>query len=151
VVVAETRESWQVRCLRHADGVDRAVILSIFAHSYEDRRLLTLLYVVFGTIAVKAPFLCSAGKIDKRGRVCADVITRYEILWKMQPLYENEIIFRDALRRLANRLKLDGRDRVKLFELARKWIVCDYRLDPTLDPRDPDAKRLVDGNRRLAH
>ena len=34
-------------------------------------------------------------------------------------------------------------DHLAEADLIRRWIVCDFRLDPTMDPADPDAKRLV--------
>ena len=142
--------SWQVRALRVARGIDGAVILSVLAHAY-DEQLIPYLLAAIGSAAVRAPFICSAAKIDKRGRVCADVVTKDEEHWKMQPLYETEIAFRDAMRRLADRLRLDDDERTELFDLARKWVVADTRLDPTMARNDPDAKRLVEGVTNLAH
>jgi hypothetical protein len=49
---------------------------------------------------------------------------------------------RDAFRRLADRLKLNDADRIELFKCVQRWVVADRRLDPTFDPKDPDAKRL---------
>ena len=137
------RQSWQCRALLHAKGIDFAVVLSALAHSYDDA-MLRLLRVAFkGFYSIRTPFLGSAGKIDKAGRVCADVVTEYGQVFKQQPLYADEIAFRDAMRRLADRLKLTDADRSEMFDLIRRWIVCDFRLDPTMDPADPDAKRLV--------
>ena len=36
-----------------------------------------------------------------------------------------------------------GDDRIEMFTALRNWIVADFRLDPTMDPSDPDARRLV--------
>jgi len=137
------RQSWQCRALLHAKGIDFAVVLSALAHSYDDA-MLRLLRVAFkGFYSIRTPFLGSAGKIDKAGRVCADVVTEYGQVFKQQPLYADEIAFRDAMRRLADRLKLSDQDRVEMLAVAQRWVVCDFRLDPTMDPADPDAKRLV--------
>jgi hypothetical protein len=46
-------------------------------------------------------------------------------------------------RRLADRLKLSDADRIEMFKCVQRWVVADRRLDPSFDPRDPDAKRLV--------
>ena len=131
--------SWQVKVLRHADGVDAAVILSMLAHAYDVEGLLALL----PDFVLCPPFLGTCGKIDKRGRVCADIVFDDRPPMKQQPLYASEFALRDAMRRLADRLKLTDADRSEMFDLIRRWIVCDFRLDPTMDPADPDAKRLV--------
>ena len=137
------RQSWQCRALLHAKGIDFAVVLSALAHSYDDA-MLRLLRVAFkGFYSIRTPFLGSAGKIDKRGRVCADIVFDDRPPMKQQPLYASELALRDAMRRLADRLKLTDADRSEMFDLIRRWIVCDFRLDPTMDPADPDAKRLV--------
>jgi hypothetical protein len=49
---------------------------------------------------------------------------------------------RDAFRRLADHVKLNDPERIELFKYAQRWVVADRRLDPTLDPQDPDARRL---------
>jgi hypothetical protein len=30
-----------------------------------------------------------------------------------------------------------------MFAAVKRWVVADRRLDPNMDPQDPDAKRLV--------
>ena len=138
------RSSWQVRLLLAAKGVDNAVVLSMLAHTLEDHELLRVMHVAYpGFVSISAPFLGSAGKVDKRGRVCADVIFDDRRPMRMQPLYRSETEFRDCMRRLADRLKLSDAERIEMFNAAQRWIVCDFRLDPTMDPRDPDAKRLT--------
>jgi hypothetical protein len=136
------RQSWQSRVLLHAKGQDFNVVLSMLAHSYDDAMLRLLRITFRGFYSIRTPFLCSAGKIDKWGSVYADEVTEYgRVLKKL--LYPSETHFRDAMRRLADRLKLTDAERVEMLAVARRWVVCDYRLDPTMDPRDPDAKRLV--------
>ena len=137
------RQSWQCRALLQAKGLDFAVVLSMLAHSYDDAMIRLLRIAFKGFYSIKAPFLGTAGKVDKAGRVCADVVTDYGKVFKMQPLYVDEVHFRDAMRRLADRLRLEDDERSELFAVAQRWIVCDFRLDPNMDPRDPDAKRLV--------
>jgi hypothetical protein len=58
-------------------------------------------------------------------------------------IFRDETQMRDKLRRLADELKLNDDDREQLFIAARKWCACDRRLDPGMDPKDPDAKRLT--------
>ena len=142
--------TWQVRALRAAQGIEGAVLLSMLAHAYDDDQIIGIMLAAFGQSAIKAPFICSAAKIDKAGRVCVDVAFDTHIR-KLKPIFASEIIFRDHLRRLADRLKLADDERTELFALARKWVVCDYRLDPTMARNDPDAKRLTHGVTKLAH
>jgi len=48
-----------------------------------------------------------------------------------------------AFRVFADQLTCDDSGRIELFDALQRWVVCDYRIDPTMDPEDPDAKRLV--------
>lgn len=139
----QLREAWQGRVLAAAKGHTGAVVLSILAHNF-DGAILTLCQVVFpGFESIRAPFLCSAGRIDKAGRVIADVAEKDGRISKGQVMYLTDIAYRDAMRRLADRLKLSDRERLEFFTCVKRWLVADLRLDPTMDPADPDAKRLV--------
>jgi hypothetical protein len=141
----DLRDTWQARVLvatqRERLGI---VVLSVLAHNFDDA-LPVLLQAVFpGFYAISAPFLCSAGKIDKRGKIIADLVMRDN-----QPPRRNTIVFHSLadmqsdFRRLADRLKLDDKDRRQLFAAVKNWVVADQRLDPTMDPKDPDARRLT--------
>lgn len=139
----DLRASWQARVLASAGGHLGAVVLSVLAHSY-DEAMPTLLRVVFpGFTSIAAPFYCTAGKVDKAGRVVADVVTKSGEIVKDAKVYDSELQMRDEFRRLADRLKLNDADRTELFKCAQRWVVADRRLDPNFDPKDPDAKRLV--------
>jgi hypothetical protein len=134
--------TWQARALVAARGKTAAVLLSVLAHNY-DEQLLTLLKVAFpGFESISAPFLSSAGRVAKSGAIVADVVQRDGRIERQEVLYRNEIELRDDFRRLADALKLDDSDREQLFIAVKKWVVADHRLDPTMDPQDPDAKRL---------
>lgn len=138
----DLRATWQARTLEAARGRTAAVLLSVLAHNFDDQ-LLTLLQLVFpGFKSITAPFLCSAGKIERNGAVVADMVERAGTIKKKAVLYRSEIELRDDFRRLADQLKLDDDDRKALLGAVRRWVVCDFRLDPNLDPKDPDAKRL---------
>jgi hypothetical protein len=113
-------------------------------HSFDDAMPVLLACVFPGFRSITTPFICSCGKVDKRGRIIADV------LWgDWEPITKDEVIFRDlphlqsTFRKLADKLKLSDPDRIQLFDCARKWVTADMRLDPEMDPADPDAKRLV--------
>jgi hypothetical protein len=135
--------TWQARILRIATHKLGAVVLSVLAHNYDDAMPVLLRLVFPGFYSIKAPFLCTAGKIAKTGHVCADVVTRDGQIVKMAAIYRDTREMESAFRRLADRLKLPDSDRVEMFNAVKKWVVCDYRLDPNMDPMDPDAKRLI--------
>lgn len=135
---------WQGRVLVHTRATPLgAVVISVLAHSYDDA-LPTMLAVVFpGFSGLKPPGLCSAGKIAKTGAVVADVIQRDGARVKDVALFRNELAMQSTFRRLADDLKLSDDDRRELFGAVQRWVVADRRLDPTMNPRDPEAKRLV--------
>jgi len=122
-----------------------AVVLSILAHYYDADKLEILLKIVFPRFhSIKPPFICSAGKVAKTGAVVADVVLRdNEPVRKDCVIFKNLDKMKGQLRKLADRMKLDDTDRLEFFTLARKWVVADRRLDPEMDPKDPDAKRLT--------
>lgn len=138
----DLRASWQAKVLEATGGHLGAVVLSVLAHTYDDA-MPTLLRLVFpGFTSIAAPFYCSAAKVDKAGRVVADVVTRGGQIVKDAKVFDSEVQMRDAFRLLADRLKLSDADRIELFKCAQRWVVADRRLDPNFDPKDPDAKRL---------
>jgi hypothetical protein len=134
-------DTWQAKTLAAAEGKTGAVILSVLAHNFEDRLMLICRAIGFSTF-LPAPYLESAGRVAKNGAVIARVRDRDGRL-RWRPLYRSEIALRDDFRRLADRLRLSDTDRTELFDAVKRWVVADRRLDPTMDPRDPDAKRLV--------
>lgn len=143
----DLRATWQARVLLAAqakcDGVIGAVALSVLAHNY-DEALPVLLKVLFpGFESIAPPFLCTAGKVDKSGAVVADLVGKPGSIIRNYALYRDEIALRDDFRRLADELKLSDADRVELFGAVKRWVVADRRLDPNMDPRDPDAKRIL--------
>jgi hypothetical protein len=141
----ELREMWPARVI-HATRYEPIgmVVLSMLAHSYDDAMPVLLECVFPGFRSITTPFICSYGKVDKSGRIIADVVWAD---WEAPT--RNEVIFRDlahlqkTFRKLADKLKLSDPDRIQLFDCARKWVTADMRLDPEMDPKDPDAKRLT--------
>lgn len=139
----DLRDTWQGKALALAVGKTAAVLLSVLAHNYDDA-LLPLLQVVFpGFTSISAPFFCTAGKVAKSGHIVANLVTRTGKVQKDFPVYASEIEMQNDFRRLADRLRLSDNDRVQLFTAVKNWVVADRRLDPTMDPKDPDAKRLT--------
>ncbi len=139
----DLRGTWQGRALAAATGKTGMVLLSVLAHNY-DEQLLTLLKVVFpGFTSIAAPFPTSAGRIERSGAVVADICMKDGRIVRNAILYRNEIEMRDDFRRFADRLKFSDADRRELFIALQNWVVADRRLDPLMDPKDPEAKRLV--------
>lgn len=152
----DLQESWQAKVLRETcamaefgvlkpKGKLGGVVLSIFAHGLDADGLVFILQATFPDFySIGAPFLGSAAKIDKAGRIVADAVLRDGTA----PV-KDHVLFRcaremeAALRRLADRCRLSDTDRLKLFVAAKQWVVADRRLDPNMDPADPDARRLT--------
>jgi len=141
----ELRQTWQARAIEATRYEPLGmVVLSVLAHSF-DLAMPALLHLIFpGFQSITPPFICSHGKINKYGRIVADVV------WDdWEEPTTNVVIFRNtrhleqSFRRLADRMKLSDDDRRQLFIAARKWVTADQRLDPTMNPSDPDARRLT--------
>lgn len=139
----ELRETWQYRVMlataKHKLG---AVMLSVIAHNFDDAMPVLLRIAFPGFTGLTPPFLSSAGKIDRAGRVVGDVVAPDGVIIRNCPLFRSVKDLETAFRQVADRLKLNDADRLGLFAAIGKWLVCDYRLDPTMDPKDPDARRL---------
>jgi len=130
-----------MRALGAARGKTGAVLLSVISHNYDDG-----LQAAVYTGAVKlvaGPHLSSAARVQKNGAITADIERMDGRIDKQAVLYRNEIEMRDDFRRLADRLKLGDSDREQMFIALQNWVVADRRLDPAMDPKDPEAKHLV--------
>jgi hypothetical protein len=152
----DLRRTWQAGALAQAlipgeftpprDKIGMCM-LSVLAHNYSDPRedaLAVLLRVVFPAFkSIGAPFLCSAAKIAKTGHVMADMIARDGHIVKNQALFRSTKQMEGEFRKFADGLRLDDAEREELFAAVKRWVVCDYRLDPQMDPADPDAARLT--------
>lgn len=138
--------SWQVRALREAQGQTITALESVLAHTYE-HVLLTMIQAAFPfrerPTEPTLPCIASNVKVDKTGAIVGDVIDKRHRVTKDVVIYRSEVEMQNDFRRLADRLKLSDADRVEMFKCVQRWVVADRRLDPTFDPRDPDAKRLV--------
>lgn len=141
----ELRTSWQGRALASTNGKGAmlAVLMSLFADAH-DTALPFLMRAVFPEWhGVYTPFLCSSPKIDKAGRVIADIMLKGGVKNVGYVVFESEDQMQTVFRRLGDWLKLSDADRVEMFDMVRAWVKADMRLDPTMDRNDPDAKRLV--------
>lgn len=135
---------WQVRAMvatRHRElGM---AVLSMLARTYDDAMPVLLRVAFPGFISIAPPFATTCGRIDKTGAVVADVMDRSGNIEKDAAIFKNTNDMQEQFRRLADELKLPDEQRIEMFKVAQRWIVADRRLDPTMDPRDPEAKRLV--------
>ena len=150
----DIRETWQCRLLAGALRItDRGIVrpidligaamLSVLAHNFDDA-MPVLLRVAFPEFqAIGVPFFCSAAKIAKTGAVMADLITKTGERAKNQAIFSSTRHMETRFRWLADAMRLNDQDRTELFAAVKRWVVCDYRLDPTMDAADPDARRLV--------
>lgn len=148
------RASWQGRILRIAIGDKNktgGALLSVLADSFGDDLEVLLRAVVPGFAGIVAPFFCSSARVVKSGHVCADLIDRAGRLIRRFPIFRDKKEMEGEFRRLADRAGLTDVERVEFFTCVGKWLVCDERLDPTLDRADPDVARLTEPGMKLAH
>ena len=117
-------------------------VLSIIAHrlSIEDMQFMLR---VCGFRGTALPMLSSVAKIAKTGHIMADFLDRDGLEFKNQSLFRDSKHMESSFRRFADLLRMTDAERVEFFEAIKAWVVCDYRLDPTMDRADPDAKRLT--------
>ena len=138
--------TWESRILLHTKQYSstQAVILSMLAHTFDAEVIMVLMRVTFPEWkSIIPPFIASAAKIDKRGRIVADIVDRNERMRKNCVLFKSLKHLQDNLRRLSDDMKLSDQERLEFFTVAKRWVVADRRLDPNMDPRDPDARRLT--------
>lgn len=140
----QLRQSWPGRALEFARGnlQLRTALMSLLADNY-DEALPFLLAAIFDEWTIKAPFYCSNPKINKAGCIIADLVMPDGLLYKDAIIFRSERQMEKIFRRLADKLKLSDTDRSDMFAAIRHWVKADQRLDPSMDRRDPDAKRLV--------
>lgn len=117
-------------------------VLSVIAHrlSIEDMQFLLRSCGFRGT---GAPMLTSAAKIAKTGHIMADFLSRDCRRYRNQSLFRNARAMETAMRNFADLVRLDDAERVEFFDSVKRWVVCDYRKDPNMDPADPDSRRLT--------
>lgn len=150
----ELRATWQTRLLMACGSVDTngilrprdtmgACILSVMAHNFDDA-LPVILRIAFPSFtAIGTPMLCSAARIARSGHVMADFISTSGFKRKNQAFFKNTRDMERQFRKVADKARLDDNERIEMFDAVKRWVVCDYRLDPTMDRNDPDAKRLT--------
>lgn len=144
----DLRDMWQGRVLAHAKGNNLLAVTSMLAHAFDDAMGIMLRVVKpkcwdVERQSLRAPFLCSIAKIDKRSHVVADVIDNDGTKLKDVVVYRSTAHFQGEMRRVADVARLTDGERHEFFIVAKSWIAADRRLDPNMNPADPDARRLV--------
>jgi len=143
---ADLRETWQGRALAATLGRPMGLVLqSVIAEVYDAEVLATLMYCVDDEFegAITGTFICSRAKVDRYGHVVADVVYGGDpVKSRDVVIFKDELSMRDMFRRLADHLRFSDRDRLEMFACLKRWCPSDMRIDPTMDPMDPDAKRL---------
>lgn len=149
----DLRQTWQGAVLAaslYADGANvrpkhklGMCMLSVLSHNFDDAMPVMLLVVFPDFKLGGAPYLCSAAKIARTGHVMADMITRDGQKVQNQALFRSTRAMESEVRKFADTLHLNDAERVELFAALKRWVVADYRLDPTMNPDDPAAKRLT--------
>lgn len=125
----DLRNDWRAKALAASKGKMAAVVMSVLAHNFDDQMLPLLRFVFPGFQSVAAPFICTAARISRQGRVYADIRQKSGMVTR-EVLFETEADLQTAFRKLADRLKLSDADRIQMFAAVKRWIVCDYRIDP---------------------
>lgn len=138
--------TWQSTMLRHTrqSPTTHAIVLSILAHTFDAEVMMVLLRVTFpGFMVIEPPFICSPAKVNKRGQVVADYVRRDENIQKDAVIFRSLDEMKGRMRHLADCMKLTDHERIEFFTVAKRWVVADHRLDPNMNPADPDARRLT--------
>lgn len=143
IIGFDLQASWQVRALRAAQGQTLMALESVLSFTYEHVILIMIETAFPWRFEPTLPCISSNPVVSKTGAVVADVIDRDHHVAKNQTIYKSEVAMQNDFRSLADRLKLSDADRVEMFKCVQRWVVADRRLDPSFDPQDPDAKRLV--------
>lgn len=121
------RETWQSRALRASDGKLRRVVICALAKEYP-AALVTLLRATFpGFVDLSRPIFTSYGSVMLDGSIVCDVVDR-DGSKKQARIYDNESRFIYDMRKLADGLKLDDRDRIEMFTVLQKWVASDKRV-----------------------
>lgn len=143
----DLRGTWQARLLaavpwNNVAGLVKpldkmaAAVLSVLAESFEPT-LWPLMCVTFPKfVSIVPPFFVTAAKISRGGRVYADMTTKSVDAVARVIVFRSEREMEGAFRRLADRLSFTDAERVEMFAAVKKWIVCDYRIDPNTGEKE---------------
>lgn len=134
----DLRATWQARALAaatipgrpHGFAKDKIgmCVISVLAHNFDDA--LEVLLRLHGFDGLAGAQLCSAAKVARTGEVMADMVSKWGTLVKNQGMFLNTDQMQNEFRAFADPLKLTDQERVEFFDAVKRWVVCDFRLDP---------------------
>lgn len=128
----EIREGWRSRALRESkstDNLHKIVVAALRAENPGGLEL--LLRATFGQDWMpKPPFYMGYATVAPDGSIVCEIAeVRLGVTWRgSRMVCESEGQFIYALRKLADRLKLDDKDRTEMFTVLQKWVTSDKRV-----------------------
>ena len=122
-------DTWQARCLRESRGKTAAVVMAVMFHNYRDDMPYLLRQVWPGFRDITRPFLSGGAHILRNGKVVCGMVREGHNQPMATVIYDDEGDLIKDMRDLADRLKLNDRDRVEMTEAFKKWVVADRRID----------------------
>lgn len=127
---AELRDMWQSRVLVAAkgEGPQFAILIRMFVAAYGDAIKILLAATFPGFRDLRPPQIVGHAAIAPSGRIIADVLEKSRRV-RTHILYDNQDAMRADFGRLADKLKLNDFDRIELFDMLKRWLVRDYRID----------------------
>jgi hypothetical protein len=129
----ELAATWQVRCLRAAQGKFASVLLTIFFFNYYEQAQY-LMWSAYGRNRdIAFPFHTGGATIVNSGQVVCDLnVGRLGDRLKVRrnvKVFDTEGELIREFRGLADKLKLDDADRTAMTDTIKNWIVCDLRIN----------------------
>lgn len=117
------QERWETKVIRHCRG--------------NQTKMGCIIIAIIGRMPQNPPRIGRTGcAILANGQIIADYQAQACAHFLATPICTvKELV--DGLRRLCDQLKLGDADRIAMFDLARKWIVKDYRATSNLDDWKP--------------
>ena len=123
----EIRELWQSKALRASSGKLRKVLITALAKEYPGA-LVTLMKVTFpGFVDIDLPMPLGYASIEIDGSITCEMMFKDNVKG-LARLYENENAFIYDMRKLADEMKLDDKDRIEMFTILQKWVSSDKRV-----------------------
>lgn len=123
----EIRQMWQSRALHASTGKMRKVLITALAKEYPGA-MVTLMKVTFpGFVDFDLPIFLSYAHICRFGTIVCEMMEKHGVR-RTVCVYRSENAFIYDMRKLADKLKLDDKDRVEMFTVLQKWVASDRRV-----------------------
>jgi hypothetical protein len=127
-VAGQIEQMWQCRVLRASHGKLRQVVLVMLAKEYAGAMPVLLRVAFPGFQDLSRPMLTGYATIVWSGHMVCDLMDRDGII-KRETIYGSVDEFIGEVRRLADLLKLNDKDREEMFVTLQKWVVADRRIN----------------------